>query len=60
MTQKTKDSNKILKWYYIYLIHFLNKKDDSTSVDNEKNSKNSKKDIIIMKENFNQKSVNFL
>ena len=43
MRQKTKDSNEILKWYYIHLIHFLNEEDGSASVDNEKSSKNSEK-----------------
>ena len=58
--QKTKDSNEILKWYYIYLIHFSNEENDSAFADNEKTSKNSKKNIIIMKEDLNQKSTSFL
>ena len=44
--QKTKDSNAILKQYYIHLIHFLNVENDSASVDNEENSKNSEKKIL--------------
>ena len=47
MTQKVKDSNVILKGYYIHLIHFSDEKDDSASVGNEENSKDSeKKDVI--------------
>ena len=61
MTQKIKDSNGILKWYYIHLIHFSNEENNSAFVDNKKNSKNSKKKkVVIMKENFNQKSASFL
>ena len=61
MTQKAKDSDVILKWYYIHLIHFLDEEDGSASVDNEKNSKNSKKkDIITENGDLSQESANFL
>ena len=47
--QKAKDSNVILKWYYIHLIHFLNEEDGSASADNEKNLKNSEKKALQQK-----------
>ena len=49
MIQKAKDSNAILKWYYIHLIHFSDEEDDSASVDNGENSKNSKKKDVTIK-----------
>ena len=49
MTQKAKDSKVILKWYYIHSIHFLDKEDNSASVDNKKNSKDSKKKMLQQK-----------
>ena len=52
MIQKTKDSNVILKWYYIHLIHFSDEKDGSASVCNEENSKNSKKKCYNRKQRF--------
>ena len=56
-----KDSNAVLEWYYIYLIYFLNEKDGSASVNDEENSKNSKKkDVITGNEDFNQESASFL
>ena len=61
MTQKTKDSDVILKWYYIHLIHFSNEEDDSASADNEKNSKDSKKkSVTIGNEDLNQELASFL
>ena len=46
MTQKAKDSDVILKWYYIYLIHFSDEENNSASIDNEKNLKDSKKQML--------------
>ena len=61
ITQKAKDSNAILKWYYIHLIHFLNEKDGSASVGNEENSKNSKKkDVTTKSGDFSQESASSL
>ena len=61
MTQKTKDSDVTLKWYYIHLIYFSDEEDDSASVDNEKNSKDSKKkDVITGNGDFSQESISFL
>ena len=42
MIQKARDSNVIFKWYYIHSIYFSDEKDDSASVRNEENSKDSK------------------
>ena len=61
MTQKTKDPNAVLKWYYTHLIYFSDEEDDSASVDNEVNLKNSeKKDVIVTRKDFDQKSASFL
>ena len=61
MTQKAKDPDVILKWYYIYLIHFSDEEDDSASVDNKENSKNSeKKNMITGNGDFSQESASFL
>ena len=61
MVQKAKDSNMILKWYYIYLIYFSDEENGSTFVDNKKNSKKSKnKSVTITNKDFNQKSASFL
>ena len=61
MTQKAKDSDVILKWYYIHLIYFLNEEDDNASAGNEKNSKDSKKkNVTTENEDFNQESASSL
>ena len=61
MIQKAKDSNVILKWYYTYLVHSLNKKDGSASADNEENLKNSeKKNVITESDDLNQESASSL
>ena len=52
MTQKAKDSNAILKWYYIHLIHFSDEKDGSASVDNKKTQKIRKKRRYNRKRRF--------
>ena len=46
MTQKAKDSNVILKWYYIHLVHFSDEEDGSASVENEKIQKIRKRKTL--------------